>query len=95
MSQFMNIKCPNCNSFKTKKNRSIFFYLLFILFVFCSLGIYWTETSKGIFGRPFQNVAVSILCYLLPMIIYDFRKIKYICKSCGFKFTHKKDEQIN
>ena len=90
----MNIKCPNCKNFKTKKNRSILFYLLFTFFVVDIISFIFIPLPTLSNKDVLINTVVCFVLFLLPMIIYDILKIKYICKSCGFKFTNKKEIDV-
>ena len=90
----MNIKCPNCKNFKTKKNRSILFYLLFTFFVVITIIQIFAPLPTLSNKDVMINIVFSFVIILLPMIIYDINKIKYICKSCGFKFTNKKEIDV-
>lgn len=49
-----------------------------------------TQSNKDVM----INIVGYFVLFLLPMIIYDINKIKYICKSCGFKFTNKKEIDV-
>ena len=78
----MNIKCHNCNSYKTKKRRSIIFYLVLLSFIGIAFSIFdlYVNQYKD---KPFLLTLVLIFV----MIGYNNSIVTYKCKSCGFKFN--------
>ena len=81
----MNIGCPNCNKFKTRRKRSFLFWSIRIFFPLLIIAM----------GAP---ILWLVLIFLLLFNVYQGNKNPeafnaYICKSCGFEFIDKKDEE--
>jgi ribosomal protein L7/L12 len=81
----MNIGCPNCNKFKTRRKRSFLFWSIRIFFPLLIIAM----------GVP---ILWLVLIFLLLFNVYQGNKNPeafnaYICKSCGFEFIDKKDEE--
>jgi transposase-like protein len=81
----MNIGCPNCNKFKTRRKRSFLFWSIRIFFPLLIIAM----------GVP---ILWLVLIFLLLFNVYQgFKNPEafnaYICKSCGFEFIDKKDEE--
>lgn len=81
----MNIGCPNCNKFKTRRPRSFFFWTQRIFFPVLIIAI----------GVPvFWLVLIFLLLFNVLYGNYNPEAFDaYICKSCGFEFIDKKDEE--